>query len=107
MSDDRYAIEMNIHDEGERIRYGVDLVRWSADADGLPRSQRLTLAQYPSQMEAEEHVEGASLMLDGMGTAGFQQEVDRLQKQPFDPVFYTVQVQQPERGAAALNLLAI
>ncbi|MBZ0277943.1 MAG: hypothetical protein K8I60_17480, partial [Anaerolineae bacterium] len=43
-------------DDALGAQYHVDLVRSSTDAQGLDHEQRLTVGEYPSWMEAEEHL---------------------------------------------------
>ncbi len=53
--DARYTVEMVPPPPLSEAPYGVDLVRTTHDEEGLERQQRLTLAEYRSQMAAEEH----------------------------------------------------
>ena len=56
-ADAAYSVELDLPSRPLSDEpYGVDLVRTTHDAHGDERQQRLTLAEYRSQMAAEEHV---------------------------------------------------
>ena len=62
-------------------QYGVDLVRHAQDEHGLLREQRLTLAQYNSYGEAEEHFYEAEQQMQDTGLEDF--DVDALATMPY------------------------
>jgi len=92
--------------------YGVDLVRTTHDAEGQERQQRLTLAEYRSQMAAEEHVREIEQTLLGQGRAGLDAEMNLVSAMPYetDEPLYLVGLYpppMPDTGAATLNVLRL
>ncbi|HMN12764.1 MAG TPA: hypothetical protein PKD55_10620, partial [Bellilinea sp.] len=91
--------------------YGVDLVRTTHDVDGLERQQRLTLAEYRSQMAAEEHVREVEQTLLDQGRAGLEAEMNLVAAMPYetDEPLYLVGLYPPAPDAdfATLNVLRI
>ncbi|MBZ0310380.1 MAG: hypothetical protein K8I82_30240, partial [Anaerolineae bacterium] len=57
-----YGVELAFP-ESDDDRYRVDALRLTRDAHGAELQQRLTLAEYPSHMEAEEHLAETSTAL--------------------------------------------
>ena len=92
-------------------KYHVDLVRASVDDDGLGREQRLTVGQYGSWMEAEEHFHEVEDGLAEKGLAALGEDAQRLREQPYaEEVFYMTAVYPPEaegNDRAAAQLLAV
>jgi ketosteroid isomerase-like protein len=97
--------------DGYGAKYHVDLVRTSVDDYGLGREQRLTVGQYASWMEAEEHLHEVEDGLAESGLASLGEDVQRLREQPFEAeVFYLTAVYPPEAEGsdrATAQLLAI
>jgi len=92
--------------------YGVDLVRTTHDAEGLERQQRLTLAEYHSQMSAEEHVREVEQTLLDQGRAGLDAEMSLVAAMPYetDEPIYLVGLYpppMPDTDAATLNVLRL
>ncbi|MEB2286596.1 MAG: hypothetical protein OZ934_00630 [Anaerolineae bacterium] len=89
--------------------YGVDLVRTTYDAEGQEHQQRLTLAEYHSQMAAEEHVREVEQTLRDQGRAGLDAEMNLVSAMPFeaDEPLYLVGLYPPDPDAdsAVLNVL--
>ncbi len=89
--------------------YGVDLVRTTHDTDGLEHQQRLTLAEYRSQMAAEEHVREVEQTLRDQGRVGLDAEMNLVSAMPFeaDEPLYLVGLYPPDPDAdsAVLNVL--
>jgi len=89
--------------------YGVDLVRTTHDAEGLERQQRLTLAEYRSQMAAEEHVREVEQTLLDQGRAGLDAEMNLVAAMPYetDEPLYLVGLYPPapDADSATLNVL--
>ncbi len=93
-------------------KYRVDLVRESVDEYGLGREQRLTVAQYNSWSEAEEHLHEVEDGLAENGLAGLGENAQRLQEQPFvEEVFYMAVTYPPDapenNNPSAAHMLAI
>lgn len=107
-----YAAEI-VPPEGDTYgaKYHVDLVRASVDDYGLGREQRLTVGQYGSWMEAEEHLHEVEDGLAEKGLAALGEAVQRLREQPFEEeVFYMTAVYPPDvegSDRAAAHLLAV
>ena len=76
----RYAVFLQVPDDPQD-QYGVDLVRHAQDEHGLLREQRLTLAQYNSYGEAEEHFYEAEQQMQDTGLEDF--DVDTLATMPY------------------------
>ncbi len=103
-----YAAEI-VPPEGDEYgaKYHVDMVRTSVDDYGLGREQRLTVGQYSSWMEAEEHLHEVE---DGLTSLG--EDAQRLREQPFEEdVFYLTAVYPPDAAEgsdrATAQLLAV
>jgi hypothetical protein len=93
-------------------KYHVDLVRSSVDDSGLEREQRLTIGQYGSWMEAEEHLHEVEDDLAENGLAALGEDAQRLREQPFEEdVFYLTAVYPPDAAEgsdrATAQLLAV
>ncbi|TVR18441.1 MAG: hypothetical protein EA396_15100, partial [Anaerolineaceae bacterium] len=105
-----YAAEL-VPPEADDAKYRVDLVRASTDDDGADRQQRLTVAQYDSLMEAEEHLHEVADGLAQNGLAALGDDVGRLREQPFErDVFHVTAVYPPDAGGndrATAQLLAV
>ena len=70
-------------------------LRWTTT--GLGREQRLTVGQYGSWMEAEEHLHEVEDGLAENGLAALGEDAQRLREQPFEEeVFYMTAVYPPE-----------
>lgn len=97
--------------DGYGAKYHVDLVRTSVDDYGLGREQRLTVGQYASWMEAEEHLHEVGDGLAESGLASLGEDAQRLREQPFEAeVFYLTAVYPPEAEGsdrATAQLLAV
>jgi len=91
--------------------FGVDLVRTTRSEFGLQREQRLTLAEYPSFMSAEEHVRELEGTLLEKGRDGLQTEMALLETMPFEPdsAIYLVGVYplEPETNRGTLSLIRL
>ena len=91
--------------------YGVDLVRTTYDAQGDERQQRLTLAEYRSQMAAEEHVREVEQTLLDHGREELDVEMNLVTAMPYetDEPLYLVGLYPPapDAGSATLNVLRI
>lgn len=94
----RYSVEITPPEGDEyRAKYHVDLVRTSVTDDGLGREQRLTIGQYSSWMEAEEHQHEIEDDLAEHGLDLLGADVQRLREQPFESdVFYLTAVYPPD-----------
>lgn len=107
-----YAAEI-VPPEGNEYgaKYHVDLVRTSVDAYGLGREQRLTVGQYASWMEAEEHLHEVEDGLAENGLTSLGEDVQHLREQPFsEDVFYLTAIYPPEAEGsdrATAQLLAV
>jgi hypothetical protein len=62
--------------------YRVDVVRWSVAESGIEHQQRLTLAQYASWGEAQEHRVETLEALHEQGVSALQDDWERLKSQP-------------------------
>ena len=92
--------------------YGVDLVRTTEDDQGQTRQQRLPLAEYRSQMAAEEHVREAEKTLFEQGREGLNIEMNLVAAMPYetDKPLYLVGLYpppMPDTDSATLNVLRI
>lgn len=91
--------------------FGVDLVRTTRSEHGLQREQRLTLAEYPSFMSAEEHVRELEGTLLEKGRDGLQTEMALVKTMPFEPdsAIYLVGVYplEPETDRGTLSLIRL
>ena len=107
-----YAAEI-VPPEGNEYgaKYHVDLVRTSVSDYGLGHQQRLTVGQYTSWMEAEEHLHEVEDGLAENGLVSLGEDVQRLREQPFEEdVFYLTALYPPEAEGsdrATAQLLAI
>ena len=107
-----YAAEI-VPPEGDTYgaQYHVDLVRASVDEYGLGREQRLTVGQYSSWGEAEEHLHAVEDDLTEHGLAALGESAQQLREQPYgDDIFYLTAVYPPDGPADAdhaAHLLAI
>lgn len=108
---DVYELDMVIHDRYTSFEYDIDLVRWTDDDHGLPRSQRLTLDTHTAYGLAEEHQMGVDLAVTELGLEEvLGKEIEQVKEQPFQPVTYDVMTFSEDFGAdqpASLELLAI
>lgn len=110
-ADAAYSVELDLPRPLSDEPYGVDLVRTTNDAEGQARQQRLTLAEYHSQMSAEEHVREVEQTLLDQGRAGLDAEMNLVAAMPFesDEPLYLVGLYPPapEADSATLNVLRI
>lgn len=104
----RYAIFLQVPDD-PNDQYGVDLVRHAQDENGLLREQRLTLAQYNSYGEAEEHFYEAEQQIQDSSLEDFG--VDALATMPYSdaPTILTAHFPPDAEGdeRATTNILVI
>ena len=104
----RYAVFLQVPDDPQD-QYGVDLVRHAQDEHGLLREQRLTLAQYNSYGEAEEHFYEAEQQMLETGLEDF--DVDTLVAMPYSdtPIILTTHFPPDAEGdeRTTTNILAI
>jgi hypothetical protein len=70
--------------ESDDDRYRVNLVRSTRQAQGVEVQQRLTLGEYVSDMEAEEHLKEVSTALYEQGREAIAAHLPDLQQQPLD-----------------------
>jgi len=75
-----YGLELAFP-ESDDDAYRVDLVRTTREANGAEMQQRLTLAEYPSQMEAEDHLMDASNALYENGHDSIAEHLPALTEQ--------------------------
>jgi hypothetical protein len=91
--------------------YGVNLVRTTLSPHGLEREQRLTLAEYPSFMSAEEHQREAEKTLLERGREGLQPAMTLVDTMPYEPdsAVYLVGVYplEPETDRGTLSLIRL
>jgi hypothetical protein len=91
--------------------YGVDLVRTTEDDKGLAREQRLTLAEYRSQMAAEEHVREVEQTLLDQGRDRLSAEMNLVAAMPYEtgePLYLVgLYPPAPDTDSATLNVLRI
>ena len=110
-SDAAYSVEIDLPRPLSDEPYGVDLVRTTHNAEGLERQQRLTLAEYRSQMAAEEHVHEVEQTLLDQGRDGLDAEMSLVAAMPYetDEPLYLVGLYPPalDAGSATLNVLRI
>lgn len=110
-ADAAYSVELDLPRPLSDEPYGVDLVRTTNDAEGLERQQRLTLAEYRSQMAAEEHVHEVEQTLLDQGRDGLEAEMSLVAAMPYetDEPLYLVGLYPPVQAAdaATLNVLRI
>ncbi len=78
-----YGVELAFP-ESDDDRYRVNLVRSTRQAHGVEVQQRLTLAEYVSDMEAEEHLKEVSAALYEQGREVIAEHLPHLQQQPLD-----------------------
>lgn len=104
----RYAVFLQVPDNPNE-QYGIDLVRHAQDEHGLLREQRLTLAQYNSYGEAEEHFYEAEQQMQDTGLEDF--DVDTLATMPYidTPTILPAQFPPDADGGelATTNILVI
>lgn len=110
-ADAAYSVELDLPRPLSDEPYGVDLVRTTHNAEGLERQQRLTLAEYRSQMAAEEHVHEVEQTLLDQGRDGLDAEMSLVAAMPYetDEPLYLVGLYPPalDAGSATLNVLRI
>lgn len=92
---EQFYSDLWVRDQGESWDYRVDLVRESLDDNGLKRQQRLNVAIYPSQGEAEEHQAELDQTLAQDGIAGLGKLPDKVRGQEYEITHYCIAV-QPE-----------
>lgn len=106
-----YEIDMVIKDKYTSFEYDVDLVRWTDDEHGLPRSQRLTLDTHTAYGLAEEHQLGVDQAVTELGLEdALGKELAQIKEQPFEPVTYDVMTLPEEYAndnSASLLLIAV
>ncbi len=78
-----YGVELAFP-ESDDDRYRVDLVRSTRQTHGVEVEQRLTLAEYISQTEAEEHLYEVSTALYEQGSPAIEEHLPSLQSQPIE-----------------------
>ncbi|MCQ3932685.1 MAG: hypothetical protein DPW16_19725 [Chloroflexi bacterium] len=78
-----YGVELAFP-ESDDDSYRVDLVRSTRQAHGVEVEQRLMLAEYVSQTEAEEHLYEASTTLYEQGRAAIEEYLPSLQNQAME-----------------------
>ncbi|MBI5930372.1 MAG: hypothetical protein HY862_13765 [Chloroflexi bacterium] len=78
-----YGIELAFPESDDDC-YRVDLVRSTRQTHGVEVEQRLTLAEYVSQTEAEEHLHEVSTALYEQGRAAIEEHLPSLQSQPIE-----------------------
>lgn len=76
-----YGLELAFP-ESDDDAYRVDLVRTTREASGAELQQRLTVAEYPSQMEAEDYLMDASNALYEDGRESIREHLPQLEAQP-------------------------
>ncbi len=110
-ADAAYSVELDLPRPLSDEPYGVDLVRMTHDAEGQERQQRLTLAEYHSQMAAEEHVREVEQTLLDQGRDGLDAEMSLVAAMLYetDEPLYLVGLYPPalDAGSATLNVLRI
>ncbi len=91
--------------------FGVDLVRTTRSEYGLEREQRLTLAEYPSFMSAEEHMREAEKTLLELGREGLQPAMTLVETMPYEPdsAMYVVGLYpfEPDTDRGTLSLIRL
>ncbi|NLF77530.1 MAG: hypothetical protein GX573_17695, partial [Chloroflexi bacterium] len=91
--------------------FGVDLVCTTRSPHGLEQEQRLTLAEYPSFMSAEEHLREAEMRLFEQGREGLEPAMTLVQSMPYEPdnAVYIVGVYpfEPDTNRGTLSLLRL
>jgi hypothetical protein len=107
--DARYTVEMVPPPPLSEDPYGVDLVRTTRSEHGLPRRQRLTLAEYHSYMSAEEHVREVEGTLLEQGREGLQTEMALVEAMPYEPdsATYLTGIYPPEWSSGRVTLSVI
>ncbi len=107
--DARYTVELVPPPSPGEDSYGVDLVRTTRSQHGLERAQRLTLAEYRSQMAAEEHVHQVERALLERGRDGLLDEMKRVETMPFEPdtATYLTGIYPPEWSSGRVTLSVI
>ena len=107
--DARYTVELVPPPSPGEDPYGVDLVRTTRSQHGLERAQRLTLAEYRSQMAAEAHVHQVERALLERGRDGLLDEMNRVETMPFEPdtATYLTGIYPPEWSSGRVTLSVI
>lgn len=80
-----YGVELAFP-ESDDDHYRVDLVRSTRQTHGVEVEQRLMLAEYISQSEAEEHLHEVSTTLYEQGRAAIEEYLPSIQNQPIEYV---------------------
>lgn len=94
---EQFYSDLWMRDKGESWDYRVDVVRESLDEHGLKRQQRLNVATYPSQGEAEEHQVELDQTLAHVEIEGLGDLPDKLREQDYETTHYFIAVQpEPE-----------
>jgi hypothetical protein len=110
-ADAAYRVELDLPHPLSDEPYGVDLVRTTFDAQGQERQQHLTLAEYHSQMAAEERVREVEQTLLDQGREGLDAEMNLVAAMPCetDEPLYLVGLYPPapDADSATLNVLRI
>lgn len=78
-----YGVELAFP-KSDDDRYRVNLVRSTRQAHGVEVQQRLTLAEYVSDMEAEEHLKEVAAALYEQGQEAIAEHLPHLQQQTLD-----------------------
>jgi len=107
--DARYTVELVPPPPLSEAPYGVDLVRTTRNQHGLERAQRLTLAEYSSQMAAEEHIREVEGILLERGRQGLPTEMALVETMPFEPdtATYLTGIYPPEWSSGQVTLSVI
>ncbi|MBI5961730.1 MAG: hypothetical protein HY866_23535 [Chloroflexi bacterium] len=119
--DDGHGLIYRTHDAAYTVQvdppehadepFGVDLVRTTRSEYGLEREQRLTLAEYYSDVSAEAFVRAVEQRLIEHGRDGLSAEMALVDALPFEPDTATYLVglypPEPEVERATLNLIRL
>ncbi|MCL4876208.1 MAG: hypothetical protein KJ064_06105 [Anaerolineae bacterium] len=106
-----YGMELALP-ESDDDRYRVNLIRSTRQAQGVEVQQRLTLAEYVSDMEAEEHLKEVSAALYEQGREAIAEHLPHIQQQPLAYVAgYMVTSYPPDAvftgESASVSILAL
>ncbi len=106
-----YGVEVAFP-ESDDDRYRVDLVRSTRQTHGVEVKQRLMLADYVSQTEAEEHLHEVSTALYEQGRAAIEEHLLSIQNQPIEyATGYMVASYPPDAvftgESASISILAL
>ncbi|GIK64301.1 MAG: hypothetical protein BroJett018_20950 [Chloroflexota bacterium] len=106
-----YGVELALP-ESDDDRYRVNLVRSSRQDHGVEVEQRLVLAEYVSEMEAEEHRQELSTALYEQGSAAVEAYLSAVQQQPIEyAAGYLVSSYPPDAiftgESASVSILAL